>query len=157
MTHLISRVHDRKGREVGYIKDRAYYSVRYYHRNQIFKKPEYGNGMALDEFIIGEVLEPAGVIGLVFQVVGFEPQSFLCVVSLEDFMNKSIRINFDNINTDEYKKAGYRKQRMLPMNEWIRAYSDHQINRILLNMKVSTNGMDRSLRETESGITGKIE
>lgn len=139
-------IYDAKGRDVGFIREQVYYTTRDYKRGQIFKKPEYDSGMAVDEFILDQ-LEKAKTYAIVFHVVHFEPLSFDCIIALDAFLGDSRRINFDNINKEQsgadIKLAGFKGQRMLGMGKMIRAYGTKGIGLTLAALRGEIVGREK--------------
>lgn len=107
--------------------DQTYWTQRDAGAGQLFYK--FGNAIALDVFILKQILKRGGK-WIAIQIVGFEEKSFYAISSVHSFIMYSDEINYDKRNRFGENYTGYGTQRRMPMNNWKRAYTLEEVHKI---------------------------
>ena len=91
---------NRKGQEVGFVRNKTYHTMRSFKLDEIFKHKKWFNkkyivnAIAIDKWILEDLYEK-GIIFIEVTIIGIEKNSFTRKIPVEAIMLKGVIQNFD--------------------------------------------------------------
>lgn len=108
-------IYNEKGQEVGFIKNKTYFTQRDNAKGQIFRAPKYQNGIGISEYPLKQILKQR-VDKIEIVISNFEKISFVVYIEVNTFLKNCIKANFDKRNEFGQSYTGYGNVFICPLD-----------------------------------------